>query len=63
MIVWFSHAADFSRQRGREGKGVLTPTLIAWSGFNLLLGHVVTSLDKTLYVDYPCLVASNKQQM
>ena len=26
------------------------------------LGHVVTSLDKTLYNDYLCLVASNKQQ-
>ena len=31
-------------------------------GFNLHPGHVVASLDKTLYDDYLCLVASNKKQ-
>ena len=37
-----------------------------WSrdhGFNLHPGHVVASLDKTLYDDYLCLVALNKQQI
>ena len=37
-----------------------------WShdhGFNPHPGHVVASLVKTLYDDYLCLVASNKQQM
>ena len=49
-------------QRGREGKGVVFMTiLIEWFGFNLHPGHVVASLDKTLYDDYLCLVASNKQ--
>ena len=53
-----------SRQRGRTSKGVVfTTTLIEWSGFNPHPGHVVTSLDKTLYDDYLCLVASNKQQI
>ena len=33
-----------------------------WSGFNLHPGHVIASLDKTLYDDYLCLVALNKQQ-
>jgi len=28
-----------------------------------LIGHVVASVDKTLYDDYLCLVASNKQQI
>ena len=56
-------AASF-RQRGRIGKGVVfTTTLIEWSGFNPHSGHVVASLDKTLYDDYLCLVASNKQQI
>jgi len=31
-----------------------TPTLVS---------HVVASLDKTLYDDYLCLVASNKQEI
>ena len=53
-----------SRQRGRMGKGVVfTTTLIEWSGFNPHPGHVVVSLDKTLYDDYLCSVASNKQQI
>ena len=38
-------------------------TLIVRSGFNPHPGHVVASLDKTLYDDYLCLVASNKQQI
>ena len=46
------------------GKGVvLGTTLIAWSGFNPHPGHVVASLDKMLYDDYLCLVASNKRQI
>ena len=46
------------------GKGVVfTTTLIEWSGFNPHSGLVVASLDKTLYDDYLCLVASNKQQI
>jgi len=28
-----------------------------------IIGHVVAFLDKTLYDDYLCLVASNKQQI
>ena len=36
---------------------------VARSGFNPHLGHVAASLDKTLYDDYLCLVASNKQQI
>jgi len=28
-----------------------------------LVAHVVASLDKALYDDYLCLVASNKQQI
>ena len=52
------------RQRGRIGKGVVfTTTLIEWSGFNPHPSHAVASLDKTLYDDYLCLVASNKQQI
>ena len=52
------------RQRGQMGKGVVfTTTLIAWSQFNPHPGHVVSSLDKTLYDDYLCLVASNKKQI
>ena len=55
---------SFSRQRGRMSKGVVfTTTLIEWSGFNPHPGHVVASLDKTLYDDYLCLVASNKYQI
>ena len=37
--------------------------LIAWSGFNPHSGQVVTFLDKALYDDYLCVVASNKQQI
>ena len=38
------------RQLGRNGNGVvLVTTLIAWSGFNTQLGHVVACLDTTLY--------------
>ena len=52
------------RQRGRMDKGVVfTTTLIEWSGLNPHPSHVVASLDKTLYEDYLCLVASNKQQI
>ena len=52
------------RQRGRMGKGVgFTTTMIEWSGFNPHPSDVVASLDKTLYDDYLCLVASNKQQV
>ena len=36
---------------------------IAGSEFNPHPGHVVASLDKTLYDNYLCLVASNKQQI
>ena len=51
-------------QSGQEDKDVIfTMTLIAWSGFNPHPGHVVESLDKTLFNDYLCLVASNKQQI
>ena len=53
-----------SWQRGQEGKGVVfTTTLIAMSELNPHAGHVVASLNKTLYDDYLCLVASNKQQI
>jgi len=53
-----------SQQRGRESKDVVfMTTLIAWSWFNLHSGHIVASLHKTLYDDYLCLVASNKQQI
>ena len=46
------------------GKGVfITTTLIAWCGFNPHPGHIVASMDKTLYDDYLCLVASNQQQI
>ena len=46
------------------GKGVvLMTTLIAWSGLNPHPGHVVASLDNTLYNDYLCLMTSNKQQI
>ena len=52
------------RQRGRMGTGVVfMVTLIKWSGFNPHPGHVVAYLDKMLYDDYLCLVASNKQQI
>ena len=50
------------RGRRREGKeDVLTTTLIARCGFSLRAGHVVASLDKTLYDDYLCLVVSNNR--
>jgi len=29
----------------------------------IVIGHVVAPLDKALYDDYLCLVASNKQQI
>ena len=49
--------------RGEKGKDVVfTTNSIASPGFNPHLGHVVESLDKALYDDYLCLVASNKQQ-
>jgi len=28
-----------------------------------LVGHIIASLDKTLYDDYLCFVASNKKQI
>ena len=37
--------------------------LIMMIEFNPHPGHVVASLDKTLYDNYLCLVASNKQQI
>ena len=47
--------------RGRGGKGVVfTTILITWSGFNTHHGHVIAFLDKTLYNDCFCLVASDK---
>ena len=50
--------------RCQIGKGVVfMTTLIERSGFNPHPGHVVASLDKTVYDDYLCLVASNKQQI
>ena len=36
--------------------------LIAGAGFTVHPGYVVASLDKTLYNDYLCLMASNKKQ-
>ena len=52
------------RQRGpKDNNVVFTTTLIAQSGSNPLPGKVVASLDKTLYDDYLCLEASNKQQI
>ena len=42
---------------------VKATTLIARSGFNPYPGYVVASLDKLLYDNYLCLVASNKQQI
>ena len=38
-------------------------TLIARSKFNPHPGHVVASLDKAVYDDYLCMVASNKEQI
>ena len=53
-----------SRKRGRDGKSVvLMMSRFAWFGFNQRSGHVVVSLDKTLYDDYLCLIASNKSQI
>ena len=41
------------RRLGLQGKGIVfTATLIAWFGLNHHSGHVVASLDKTLYDDY-----------
>ena len=46
------------------GKGVVfMTTQIAWSGFNLHLGHFVAPFAKTLYDNYFCLAASSKQQI
>ena len=51
-------------QRSRADKGVVfKTTMIAWFEFNPHTGHVVASLDKTLYDDYISLVALNKQQI
>ena len=51
------------RKLGQEAKGTdFTTTLIAWSGFNLHPGQVAAALYKTLYDDFPWLVASNKKQ-
>ena len=53
-----------SRQRDWEDKGVIfTTNLNALSGFNSHPGHVAASLDKKLYDNYLCLVASKKQQI
>ena len=53
-----------NRQHGLEDRAiVVTTTLIEWSWFNPHPGHIVASLHKTLYNDYLCLVASNKQQI
>ena len=42
-----------SRERGQDGKSVVLMTSrFAWFGFNPRPGHVVASLDKTLYDDY-----------
>ena len=41
---------------------VFTMTLIAWFGLNPHPGHVIAFLDKTLYDNYLCQMASNKQQ-
>ena len=63
-IVTWKHRNSGRQQRGRIGKGVVfTTTLIEWSGFNRHPSHAVALLDKTLYDDYLCLVASNKQQI
>ena len=35
---------------------------LQWSGFNPHPGYVVASLDKMLYDDYLCFVASNKDK-
>ena len=52
------------QQPGQDDKGVgITTTLIACTRFNQHAGKVVASLDKTLYNDYVCVVASNKQQI
>ena len=46
----------YCRQCGLEGKDVVfTTSLIAWSGFNPRPGHVVASLEKTLYDCCLCL--------
>ena len=53
-----------SHPRGQKGKGaVFTTTLIASSRYNSHPDQVVASLDDTLYDNYLCLVASNKQQI
>ena len=46
-----------------QGIVVFMTTLVEWPRFNPHPGHVVASLDKTLYEDYLCLVALNKQQI
>ena len=64
LAASFQTRLKSSRQRGREGKGVVFATiLIARSWFNPHPGHVVASVDKMLYDDYFGLVASNKQRI
>ena len=59
-----TQAVHVNRQRGREGKDLIVlTTLCCMIRVNLYTGDVVTSLDKTLYNDSLCLVASNKQQI
>ena len=61
-LNYYDHLAG--RRRGLQGKGVVfTATLIAWFGLNHHPGHVVASLDNTLYDDYLCLVALNNGQI
>ena len=59
-----SATANCRKRAGREGKGVVfSAIMIAWCEFNPHSGHVVASMDKTLYDDYLYLEASNKQQI
>jgi len=50
------------RVQARGGFTAIVIT-IAWSCFNSHPRRVVTSLDKTFYNNYLCLVASKKQQI
>ena len=53
------------RQRGREGNNVFfydDPDCMVWVQ-SALWSRCFASLDKMLYDDYLCLVASNKQQI
>ena len=47
----------------RVKDAVLTTFLIAGSRFNPHPDHKVASLNKTLYDDYICLMASNKHEI